>query len=70
MVIVPQAENLLEKPKELPPTIKALLGNPIEGTRLLLVSRAGLSAAPGRVLATKPFGDWVKDCLLYTSRCV
>jgi len=61
VVIVPQAENLLDKPKELPPTIKALLTNPISDTRLLLVSRAALSAAPGRVIATKPFADWVKE---------
>ncbi|MDP2877597.1 MAG: hypothetical protein Q8O00_15520 [Holophaga sp.] len=61
VVIVPQAENLLEKPKELPPTIKALLANPISDTRLLLVSRAALSAAPGRVLAAKPFSDWGKE---------
>ena len=61
VVIVPQAENLLEKPKELPPTIKALLTQPIPGTRLLLVSRTALSAAPGRVLGAKPFNDWNKD---------
>ena len=61
VVIVPQADNLLDKPKELPPTLKALLTNPIPDTRLLLVSRVALSAAPGRVLATKPFADWVKE---------
>lgn len=61
VVIVPQADNLLEKPKELPPTIKGLLANPISDTRLLLVSRVALSAAPGRILATKPFADWVKE---------
>lgn len=61
VVIVPQAENLLEKPKELPASIKALLTQPMSGTRLLLVSRAALSAAPGRVLATKPFNDWGKE---------
>jgi len=61
VVIVPQAENLLEKPKELPPSIKGLLTQPIAGTKLLLVSRAALSAAPGRVLATKPFSDWGKE---------
>lgn len=61
VVIVPQAENLLEKPKELPASIKALLTQPVPGTRLLLVSRAVLSAAPGRVLATKPFSDWAKE---------
>jgi DNA polymerase III delta subunit len=61
VVIVPQAENLLEKPKELPASIKGLLTQPLPGTRLLLVSRAALSAAPGRVLATKPFSDWGKE---------
>ncbi len=61
VVIVPQAENLLEKPKELPPSIKGLLAQPVAGTRLLLVSRTALSAAPGRVLATKPFSDWGKE---------
>lgn len=61
VVIVPQADNLLDKPKELPPTLKALLTHPISDTRLLLVSRVALSAAPGRVLATKPFADWGKE---------
>lgn len=61
VVVVPQAENLLEKPKELPPTIKALLTKPISDTSLLLVSRVALSAAPGRVLASKPFADWAKE---------
>jgi DNA polymerase III delta subunit len=61
VVIVPQAENLLEKPKELPPTIKALLATPIAETRLLLVSRVALNAAPGRVLGAKPFADWNKE---------
>lgn len=60
VVVVPQAENLLEKPKELPSSIKQLLTNPISDTRLLLVSRSALSAAPGRVLASKPFSDWAK----------
>jgi len=61
VVIVPQAENLLDKPKELPATIKAMLTQPVPGTRLLLVSRAALSAAPGRILAAKPFSDWGKE---------
>jgi DNA polymerase III delta subunit len=58
VVLVPQAENLLEKPKELPPTIKALLERPLSDTRLLLVSRAPLSAGPGRTLGAKPFSEW------------
>lgn len=61
VVIVPQAENLLDKPKELPPTLKALLSNPIPETRLLLVSRSPLSAAPGKALGAKPFSDWSKE---------
>jgi DNA polymerase III delta subunit len=61
VVLVPQAENLLEKPKELPPTIKALLERPLPDTRLLLVSRTGLSAGPGRTLGAKPFSEWVQQ---------
>lgn len=61
VVLVPQAENLLEKPKELPPTIKALLERPLPDTRLLLVSRTALSAGPGRILGAKPFSEWVQQ---------
>ena len=61
VVVVPQAENLLEKPKELPPTIRALLERPLPDTRLLLVSRAPLSAGPGRTLGAKPFSEWVQQ---------
>ena len=61
VVVVPQAENLLEKPKELPPTIKALLERPLPDTRLLLISRTALSAGPGRTLGTKPFSEWVQQ---------
>ena len=61
VVVVPQAENLLEKPKELPPSIKALLERPLPETCLLLVSRAALSAGPGRTLGTKPFSEWAQQ---------
>ncbi len=61
VVVVPQAENLLERPKELPAPVKALLAQPIPGTRLLLVSRAALSGGPGRILGSKPFSDWEKQ---------
>lgn len=61
VVVVPQAENLLEKPKELPPAVRDLLVNPLPDTRLLLVSRAALSAGPGRILGAKPFSDWAKE---------
>ncbi|MCE1228488.1 MAG: hypothetical protein LWX11_03200 [Firmicutes bacterium] len=61
VVIVPQADNLLEKPKELPASIKALLTQPLPDTRLLLVCRSALSAAPGKSLGAKPFSDWNKE---------
>ena len=61
VVIVPQADNLLERAKELPPEVKTLLTQPIEGTCLLLVARSVLSAAPGKILGAKPFNDWNKQ---------
>jgi DNA polymerase III delta subunit len=60
VVVVPQADNLLEKAKELPPAIRNLLQNPIPLTRLLLVCRGTLSAAPGRILGSKPFNEWAQ----------
>ena len=61
VVLVPQADNLLEKAKELPPAVKQALQVPLPGTRLLLVARGGLSASPGKILAAKPFSDWSKQ---------
>jgi len=61
VVVVPQAENLLEKPKDLPPSIKGILARPISDTRLLLVSRAALSAGSGRTLGSKPFSEWLQQ---------
>ena len=61
VVLVPQADNLLDKAKELPPSIKRLLQEPLPATRLLLVARGTLSAAPGRILGAKPFNDWAKQ---------
>ncbi len=61
VVVVPEAENLLERAKEIPEPIKKLLANPVEGTRLLLVSRTPLSAAPGKALGSKPLNDWNKQ---------
>lgn len=60
VVLVPQADNLLAKPKELPPQILALLKQPIPDTRLLLVCRGSLPAGPGRPLGSKPWSDWAK----------
>jgi DNA polymerase III delta subunit len=58
VVLVPQADNLLEKAKELPPAVKQTLQAPLPGTRLLLVARGTLSAGPGRILGAKPFSEW------------
>jgi DNA polymerase III delta subunit len=60
-VIVPHADNLLERAKELPPAVKKFLASPLEGTCLLLVARGALSAAPGKMLSAKPFSDWNKE---------
>ncbi len=58
VVLVPQADNLLEKAKELPASVKQTLQSPLPGTRLLLVARGTLSAGPGRILGAKPFSEW------------
>jgi DNA polymerase III delta subunit len=60
VVLVPQADNLLAKPKDLPPQVASLLKQPISDTRLLLVCRGTLAAGPGRPLGSKPWSDWVK----------
>lgn len=60
VVLVPQADNLLAKPKDLPPPVAALLRQPILDTRLLLVCRGSLPAGPGRPLGSKPWSDWAK----------
>ena len=61
VVIVPQADNLLEKAKELPPAIKLILQKPLPATRLLLVARGTLSAGPGKILGAKPFSEWAQQ---------
>ena len=61
VVIVPHADNLLEKAKEIPSPIKNLLTKPPQGTCLLLVSRGPLSAAPGKIMGAKPFSEWNKE---------
>jgi DNA polymerase III delta subunit len=60
VVVVPQADHLLAKPKDLPKPVAALLERPLPGTRLLLVSRMPLPAGPGRPLGSKPWTDWAK----------
>jgi DNA polymerase III delta subunit len=58
VVVVPQADNLLEKASALPPAVKQILQNPLPATRLLLVARGTLSAGPGKILGAKPFSEW------------
>ena len=60
VVLVPQADNLLEKAKELPPAVRRILQEPLPATRLLLVCRGALSAGPGKILGAKPFSEWAK----------
>lgn len=61
VVIVPQADHLLQKPKDLPAAVKGWLTTPPPDTHLLLVARDSLSAGPGKPLGAKPFSDWVKE---------
>jgi DNA polymerase III delta subunit len=59
-VLVPAADNLFTRAKELPPTVKALLEHPPQGVNLLLVAWNSLPAAPGKALGAKPWTDWTK----------
>lgn len=61
VVLVPQADNLLEKASALPPAVKQALQSPLGGTRLLLVARGSLSAGSGRILGAKPFSEWAQE---------
>lgn len=59
-VIVPAADNLFTRAKELPPSVKAILEKPLAGVNLLLVAWTTLPAAPGKALGAKPWTDWTK----------
>jgi len=59
-VIVPAADNLFTRAKELPPAVKGILEKPIPGVNLLLVAWTTLPAAPGKALGAKPWTDWTK----------
>lgn len=59
-VIVPAADNLFARAKDLPATVKGLLDHPPAGVNLLLVAWNTLSAAPGKALGAKPWTDWAK----------
>ena len=61
VVLAPQADNLLEKARELPASARQALQSPLPATRLLLVARSTLSAGPGKILGARPFSDWDKQ---------
>ncbi|WP_291271946.1 DNA polymerase III subunit delta [Geothrix sp.] len=60
-VLVPAADNLFLRAKELPAAVKGLLEKPPQGVKLLLVAWNTLSAAPGKALGAKPWTDWAKS---------
>lgn len=59
-VIVPVADNLFTRAKELPGAVKGILEKPPAGVNLLLVAWTTLPAAPGKALGAKPWTDWTK----------
>jgi DNA polymerase III delta subunit len=59
-VIVPAADNLFTRAKELPAAVKGVLDKPPAGVNLLLVAWTTLPAAPGKALGAKPWTDWTK----------
>ncbi len=59
-VVVPAADNLFTRAKELPAAVKAILEKPPSGVNLLLVAWNTLPAAPGKALGAKPWTDWQK----------
>ena len=59
-VVVPAADNLFTRAKDLPPAIRGLLEKPPEGVNLLLIARTTLPASPGKALGAKPWTDWAK----------
>ena len=59
-VIVPAADNLFTRAKELPATIRGILERPPADVNLLLVAWTTLPAAPGKALGAKPWTDWAK----------
>lgn len=59
-VVVPAADNLFTKAKDLPPAVRTLLEKPPQGVNLLLVAWTTLPAAPGKALGAKPWTDWTK----------
>lgn len=59
-VIVPVADNLFTRTKDLPAVVKGILEKPLTGVNLLLVAWTTLPAAPGKALGAKPWTDWAK----------
>lgn len=59
-VVVPAADNLFMRAKELPASVRSFLEKPPLGVKLLLISWSSLPAAPGKALGAKPWTDWAK----------
>lgn len=59
-VLVPAADNLFAKPKELPAALRTFFEKPPQELKLLFVAWASLPAGPGKALGAKPWSDWVK----------
>ncbi|WP_306589849.1 DNA polymerase III subunit delta [Geothrix sp. 21YS21S-4] len=59
-VIIPAADHLFTRAKDLPPAVKGLMEKPPAGVNLLLVAWTTLPAAPGKALGAKPWTDWTK----------
>lgn len=60
-VLVPAAENLLGKPKDLPAALKPWLENPPADLALLFVCGVTLPAGPGKPMGSKPWSEWLKQ---------
>lgn len=60
VVIVPQADSLLAKPKDTPAGLLRWIEAPSPDLKLLLVARQTLSAASGKALGAKPWSAWAK----------
>ncbi|MBI3131715.1 MAG: DNA polymerase III subunit delta [Acidobacteria bacterium] len=60
-VLVPYADNLLAKPKDLPPALKPWLENPPADMALLFVCGTTLPAGSGKPMGSKPWSEWAKQ---------
>ncbi len=59
-VLVPSADNLFAKPKDVPANLQGWLTKPPDDVALLMVCWTSLPASPGKALGVKPWSDWAK----------